>query len=164
MIIHTCVIAHNTRHNSALYLAYVGDSLHMSLIQKVSLCEMCGIGSMTALPCPALPCPCQRPYMSCIGCKICAQHSDTHSLVCSVLDLEQGGWEWTSTPFAPLKGFEAMSEYPEYSTDFFDGCHYVVKGSSPYTHASLIRRSFRNYYQKEYPYVFAKFRMCKDAE
>jgi len=84
--------------------------------------------------------------------------------VCRVLDLEQGGWEWTSTPFAPLKGFEAMSEYPEYSTDFFDGCHYVVKGSSPYTHASLIRRSFRNYYQKEYPYVFAKFRMCKDAE
>lgn len=81
-----------------------------------------------------------------------------------VLDLEQDGWEWTSTPFAPLKGFEAMSEYPEYSTDFFDGCHYVVKGSSPYTHASLIRRSFRNYYQKEYPYVFAKFRMCKDAE
>ncbi len=56
MIIHTCVIAHNTRHNSALYLAYVGDSLHMSLIQKVSLCEMCGIGSL-ALPCPALPCP-----------------------------------------------------------------------------------------------------------
>lgn len=77
--------------------------------------------------------------------------------------MEEAGWEWTSTAFAPLKGFEAMAEYPEYSADFFDDCHFVVKGSSPYTHNSLIRRSFRNYYQKEYPYVFAKFRVCRDA-
>ena len=56
-----------------------------------------------------------------------------------------------------------MHDYPEYSTDFFDVSHYVAKGSSPYTHNSLIRHSFRNYYQKEYPYVFAKFRICKDS-
>ena len=77
--------------------------------------------------------------------------------------LEEGGWEWTSTAFAPLTGFEVMAEYPEYSADFFDECHFVIKGSSPYTHNSMIRRSFRNYYQKEYPYVFAKFRVCRDG-
>jgi len=80
------------------------------------------------------------------------------------VDLQQGGWEWTSTPFAPLQGFKAMPEYPEYSADFFDDCHYVVKGSSLYTQDSLVRQSFRNYYQREYPYVFAKFRVCKDVE
>lgn len=84
--------------------------------------------------------------------------------VCRELELHQGGWEWTSTPFKDLEGFQPMAEYPEYSADFFDGCHFVVKGSSPYTHVSLIRSSFRNYYQKEYPYVFAKFRICKSTE
>ena len=83
---------------------------------------------------------------------------------CRALDLQQGGWEWTGTPFAPLQGFKPMPEYPEYSADFFDGCHYVVKGSSPYTHISLIRQSFRNYYQKEYPDVFAKFRSSKHVQ
>ena len=37
-------------------------------------------------------------------------------LCCRVQHLGSGGWEWTSTPFQPLQGFEAMPEYPEYST------------------------------------------------
>lgn len=77
--------------------------------------------------------------------------------------LNSGGWEWTSTPFAPFAGFKAMQEYEEYSTDFFDGKHFVLRGSSAATAPALRRQSFRNYYQRGYPYVFAKFRCCYDA-
>ena len=78
--------------------------------------------------------------------------------------LENGGWEWTSTAFAPFKGFVADGLYPEYSVDFFDGCHYVLKGSCPYTHPSIRRTSFRNYYQFQYANMFAKFRLVKEKE
>ena len=63
-----------------------------------------------------------------------------------------------------LAGFSPDQMYPEYSVDFFDGAHFVLKGSSPYTHPSARRASFRNWYQKQYPYVFAKFRVVKDVQ
>jgi iron(II)-dependent oxidoreductase len=75
-----------------------------------------------------------------------------------VHDLVGNGWEWTSTIFGPLPGFEAMASYPEYSADFFDGQHYVMKGASPATAKALVRRSFRNWFRPNYPYVYAKFR------
>jgi ergothioneine biosynthesis protein EgtB len=78
------------------------------------------------------------------------------------LDLLGNGWEWTSTPFGPLPGFERMPGYPGYSADFFDGRHYVVLGGSWATDARLLRRSFRNWFQPHYPYVFATFRCVRD--
>ncbi len=75
-----------------------------------------------------------------------------------VADLVGNGWEWTSTPFAPLAGFAPMASYPQYSVDFFDGAHFVLKGASPVTHERLIRRSFRNWFRADYPYVYATFR------
>jgi formylglycine-generating enzyme required for sulfatase activity len=68
------------------------------------------------------------------------------------------GWEWTSTPFAPFAGFEPLPFYRGYSLNFFDGKHYVMKGASPATDPSLIRPSFRNWFQPRYRQVFAKFR------
>jgi formylglycine-generating enzyme required for sulfatase activity len=79
-----------------------------------------------------------------------------------VHDLIGNGWEWTSTPFAPFAGFKPMASYPQYSADFFDGAHYVVKGASPVTGASLLRPSLRNWYRPEYPYVYATFRVAYD--
>jgi formylglycine-generating enzyme required for sulfatase activity len=73
-------------------------------------------------------------------------------------DLVGNGWEWTSTVFEGFPGFEPMVSYPEYSADFFDGSHYVIKGASPVTPRELVRRSFRNWFRPNYPYVFAKFR------
>jgi formylglycine-generating enzyme required for sulfatase activity len=75
-----------------------------------------------------------------------------------VHDLMGNGWEWTSSTFEPFPGFSPMPSYPEYSADFFDGQHYVLKGASPVTARELLRRSFRNWFRPQYPYVYAKFR------
>jgi formylglycine-generating enzyme required for sulfatase activity len=81
----------------------------------------------------------------------------------SVRDLVGNGWEWTSTVFAPFPGFSPMSSYPEYSAEFFDGQHYVMKGASPATGKELVRPSFRNWFRANYPYVYAKFRTVRGA-
>jgi len=79
-----------------------------------------------------------------------------------VHDLVGNGWEWTRTEFAPFPGFVAMPFYPGYSANFFDGKHYVMKGGSPRTAACMLRRSFRNWFQPHYPYVYATFRCVED--
>ena len=79
-----------------------------------------------------------------------------------VHDLVGNGWEWTRTKFAPFSGFAAMPFYPGYSANFFDGKHYVMKGGSPRTAACMLRRSFRNWFQPHYPYVYATFRCVED--
>jgi|SRR5579872_376669 len=68
------------------------------------------------------------------------------------------GWEWTSTVFAPLPGFEPFPFYRGYSADFFDGKHFVIKGGSARTAACMLRHSFRNWFQAHYQYVYAGFR------
>jgi iron(II)-dependent oxidoreductase len=79
-----------------------------------------------------------------------------------VQDLVGNGWEWTRTEFAPFPGFKAVSFYPGYSANFFDGKHYVMKGGSPRTAACMLRPSFRNWFQRHYPYVYATFRCVED--
>jgi ergothioneine biosynthesis protein EgtB len=79
-----------------------------------------------------------------------------------VEDLVGNGWEWTSTTFAPFPGFRAMASYPEYSADFFDGDHFVMKGASTATARELIRPTFRNWFRAHYPYVYATFRCAKN--
>lgn len=80
-----------------------------------------------------------------------------------VHDLVGNGWEWTATPFRPFPGFRPMASYPEYSADFFDDGHYVLKGASPVTGAALVRPGFRNWFRPRYPYVYAAFR-CVDRD
>lgn len=75
-----------------------------------------------------------------------------------VMDLLGNGWEWTSTVFAPFPGFKPYPFYPGYSANFFDGKHYVMKGGSPRTARCMLRRSFRNWFQPHYPYVYATLR------
>jgi gamma-glutamyl hercynylcysteine S-oxide synthase len=76
-------------------------------------------------------------------------------------DLVGNGWEWTSTVFAPFPGFRPIPSYPEYSADFFDGEHFVMKGASPATARELIRPTFRNWFRPRYPYVYATFRCVR---
>lgn len=71
------------------------------------------------------------------------------------------GWEWTLSVFEPLPGFEPFPFYKGYSANFFDGRHYVMKGGSPRTEQCMLRRSFRNWFQPHYQYVYAGFRCAK---
>jgi gamma-glutamyl hercynylcysteine S-oxide synthase len=75
-----------------------------------------------------------------------------------VSQLVGNGWEWTSTVFGPFPGFKSRPTYPGYSSNFFDGDHYVMKGGSARTAARLLRRSFRNWFRRDYPYMYATFR------
>ena len=77
-------------------------------------------------------------------------------------DLVGNGWEWTSTPFGPFAGFQPIPSYPEYSADFFDGEHFVMKGASPATARELMRPTFRNWFRAHYPYVYATFRCVRN--
>jgi formylglycine-generating enzyme required for sulfatase activity len=79
-----------------------------------------------------------------------------------VHDLLGNGWEWTSTQFGPFPGFTPFPFYKGYSADFFDGKHFVMKGGSARTDASMLRRSFRNWFQPHYPYVYATFRCTEE--
>ena len=58
-------------------------------------------------------------------------------------------------------GFTPLPSYPEYSADFFDGDHFVIKGASPVTARGLIRPGFRNWFRPRYPYIYAAFRCVK---
>jgi formylglycine-generating enzyme required for sulfatase activity len=79
-----------------------------------------------------------------------------------ISQLVGNGWEWTSTIFQPFPGFQPLSCYPGYSAPFFDGEHYMLKGASSRTDARLLRRSFRNWFRPDYPYVYAGFRCVED--
>lgn len=79
-----------------------------------------------------------------------------------VSQLSGNGWEWCRSVFGPFPGFEPFSFYPGYSANFFDGRHYVLKGASPRTDAVFLRRSFRNWFRPNYPYVYATFHVVED--
>ncbi len=79
-----------------------------------------------------------------------------------VSQLVGNGWEWTRSTFEAFAGFRPRETYPGYSSNFFDGEHYVLKGGSSRTSAELLRRSFRNWFRRDYPYVYAKFRCVEN--
>ncbi|QSZ34181.1 hypothetical protein DSL72_005770 [Monilinia vaccinii-corymbosi] len=91
-----------------------------------------------------------------------------------------GVWEWTSSPLRQHDGFEPMPLYPAYTglfhspypicvwslifiADFFDGKHNIILGGSWATHPRIAgRKTFVNWYQRNYPYAWAGARLVRD--
>ena len=80
-----------------------------------------------------------------------------------VAQLLGNGWEWTCDKLRPFPGFEEYDFYPGYSSAFFDDEHYVLKGGSQRTALQLARRSFRNWFRRDYPYVYSTFRLVRQG-
>ncbi|MDT7042249.1 SUMF1/EgtB/PvdO family nonheme iron enzyme [Candidatus Nitronereus thalassa] len=80
-----------------------------------------------------------------------------------ISQLVGNGWEWTITPFRPFEGFQPYATYPGYSSRFFDDDHFIVKGGSPTTASSLLRRSFRNWFRQGYPHAHVGFRCVRNT-
>ncbi|KAH6631559.1 C-type lectin protein [Chaetomium tenue] len=76
-----------------------------------------------------------------------------------------GVWEWTSSALRKWEGFEPMPLYPGYTADFFDDKHNIVLGGSWATHPRIAgRRTFVNWYQRNYPYAWVGARLVRDVE
>ncbi|MCA1567028.1 MAG: SUMF1/EgtB/PvdO family nonheme iron enzyme [Acidobacteria bacterium] len=78
------------------------------------------------------------------------------------LDMTGNVWEWTSDAFSGYANFTAYP-YPEYSEEWFDGDHRVLKGGSWATHPSILRTSFRNFFRRHFRISFAGIRCASDA-
>lgn len=78
------------------------------------------------------------------------------------LDLTGNLWEWTSDKFSGYPGFEPFP-YPEYSAEWFDEDHRVLKGGSWATTASVLRTSFRNFFRRHFRIAFAGIRCAADG-
>ncbi|MDN3517250.1 SUMF1/EgtB/PvdO family nonheme iron enzyme [Aquisalimonas lutea] len=71
-------------------------------------------------------------------------------------------WEWCSNTLAPYPGFRAFP-YDGYSTPWFDGHHFVLRGSSIYTEPGLRRHSFRNFFEPHARHHFGGLRLAFDG-
>lgn len=67
-------------------------------------------------------------------------------------------WEWCNNTFHPYPGFVAYP-YSGYSTPYFDGAHYVLKGASCLSKPFIKRPSFRNYYTADKRHIYAGVRL-----
>lgn len=77
------------------------------------------------------------------------------------LDMTGNLWEWTNDEFKGYTGFEPFP-YPEYSLEWFDGDHRVLRGGSWATRAPLLRTSFRNFFRRHFRIAFAGIRLAED--
>lgn len=68
-------------------------------------------------------------------------------------------WEWCANPLHPYPGFRAFP-YDGYSTPWFDGNHYVLRGGSEHTHGAVRRPTFRNFHEPDKRHLLAGVRLA----
>ena len=76
-----------------------------------------------------------------------------------VADLIGNGWEWTRTVFAPFEGFEPFPFLSRLLREFLRRETLRPEGRlGAHGHACMLRRSFRNWFQPHYPFIYSGFR------
>ena len=68
-------------------------------------------------------------------------------------------WEWCANALYPYPGFQSFP-YAGYSTPWFDGHHYTLRGGSRHTSVRIKRPTFRNFYTADKRHIFAGVRLA----
>ena len=73
-------------------------------------------------------------------------HEHEWEIAAKNYNLQQVGlvWEWCSNEFHPYNDFSPYP-YDNYSTPYFDGQHYVLKGGSRHTKVNILCINYHSY-------------------
>ena len=80
---------------------------------------------------------------------------------CAAMDGVGQVWEWCLNTFKPYPGFRAFP-YKAYSSPWFDGQHYVLRGACRYSADVLHRISLRNFHYAWKQHICAGLRVAYD--
>jgi iron(II)-dependent oxidoreductase len=104
-----------------------------------------------------------QAYARYAGCRLPTEAEWEHAAVSGAVQTHGDAWEWCADAFAPYPGFRAFP-YDGYSTPWFDGRHYVLRGASRYTAANIRRPTFRNFYMADKRHIFAGLRLAQSLD
>jgi 5-histidylcysteine sulfoxide synthase len=78
-----------------------------------------------------------------------------------IFDLRGNVWEWLSSTFYPLPGFQTHHLYEDQSAPFFDGKHQMMLGGSWATNGTMALPCYRNWF-RPYFYQHVGFRIAEN--
>ena len=80
-----------------------------------------------------------------------------------ISDLRGNVWEWLSSRFYPLPGFQTHNLYPDQSAPFFDNKHFMMLGGSWATNGTMALPCYRNWFRPFF-YQHVGFRIAESLD
>ncbi|MDB9453412.1 5-histidylcysteine sulfoxide synthase [Dolichospermum circinale] len=81
----------------------------------------------------------------------------------AISDLRGNVWEWLSSRFYPLPGFQTHDLYPDQSAPFFDNKHFMMLGGSWATNGTMALPCYRNWFRPFF-YQHVGFRIAESLD